>query len=202
MPERPTARKGGEAVRLRSWIIPSLCIFEEPWDIPGVLFYISMNKRATTRGGNQKVKRAQPKSYQGVDYKSGLEVYCARALERAGLPNNYEQVTFTLMEGFECPATSWEFKPDKKGMEKQKLMLVTSPKIRKITLTPDFPCMKEGWVIECKGLKTDSFTLKFKLWKKYLCEHNLPLTIYLPNNQAQVDQAIQHILENRLQQAA
>ena len=37
--------------------------------------------------------------------------------------------------------------------------------IRSITYLPDFTNLKDGWIIEVKGLKSDVFNLKWKLFK-------------------------------------
>ena len=67
--------------------------------------------------------------------------------------------------------------------------------IRSTTYLPDFTNLKDGWIIEIKGMKSDVFNLKWKLFKNYLVKHNLNYELYMPGNKKQVLQTINIIKE-------
>jgi len=66
-------------------------------------------------------------------------------------------------------------------------------KNRPATYLPDFVNLKEGWIIEVKGLRTEAFNLRWKLFKKYLVDNKLFYDLYMPGNQAQVKEVIKII---------
>ena len=106
----------------------------------------------------------EPKSYNGVKYKSTLEAETAETLDKMNLPWEYETKTYTLQEGFYCP---WQKR-----------------KVLSISYTPDFiigPIM-----IETKGWKTPDFKLKEKMFYKYLKENEPNAIYYIVNNQKQL----------------
>lgn len=94
----------------------------------------------------------------------------------------YEQHTFVLLPAFTFSAH--------RSVDGRKI----SNSIRQITYTPDF--VGDKWIIETKGIKTPDFMLKWKLFKKYCLDNNMPHQLYLPRNQAQVRAAIEDILLN------
>ena len=67
--------------------------------------------------------------------------------------------------------------------------------IRSVTYVPDFTNLKDGWIIEVKGLKSDVFNLKWKLFKQHLAKNNLNYELYMPGNKKQVLQTIKIIKE-------
>ena len=68
-------------------------------------------------------------------------------------------------------------------------------KIRPITYLPDF--IGKNFIVECKGLITDSFPLRFKLFKRYLKQHRSNFKVYLVRNHAQVDEMIKEIINDK-----
>lgn len=95
------------------------------------------------------------KMYNGIRFRSTLEVNTAKTLDKLGIPYEYESRKIVLLEGFRCP--------------------YQKEKVRDITYTPDFiigPIM-----IECKGFETPEWVNKKKYLFKYLME-NEPETIF------------------------
>lgn len=106
----------------------------------------------------------EPTVYNGKKYRSKLEAKTAEALDKMGIPWEYETKTYTLLEGFHCP---WQKR-----------------KVIAIDYTPDFiigPIM-----IEMKGWKTPDFKLKEKMFYKYLNEHEPDAIYYIAKNQKQL----------------
>ena len=88
----------------------------------------------------------------------------------------------------------------KKKFQDQKLPLVDEvialdEKIRAITYLPDFVGSYKGkqFVVECKGMITESFPLRWKLFKRYLKSHRSKHKCYLVRNHKQVEEMIKDI---------
>lgn len=138
---------------------------------------------------NKKVKNATKVSYNGVDFRSKLEWYCYKRLSEEKIPFQYEEHKFPLLPSFDYPNDCWEVNKRKKP----KVLELTTKKIRGITYTPDFLNLNQKWLIECKGFANDRFPMVWKLFKRYLLDHNIPLKLYLPTSQKQVEQVITEI---------
>lgn len=113
-----------------------------------------------------KVRNATPIIVDGIHFKSKLEGYCYEQLKKAKIKAEYEPKHFTLIPGFEY-----------KG-----------EKIRKMTYKPDF--VGNNFIIECKGLVTDSFPLRWKLFKYVLYLSNSKYDLYLVRNHKQIDEMV------------
>lgn len=112
---------------------------------------------------NKKVKNATSVEYDGIKFKSKLELTIYKALKEKGLNPLYEYNKFILQEGFRpskpyylkgiCPKTANGY-----------------AKIIQITYTPDFTVEYGDKVlfIEAKGKQNDSYPIKRKLFLKYL----------------------------------
>jgi hypothetical protein len=60
-----------------------------------------------------------------------------------------------------------------------------------MTYLPDF--VGKNFIIECKGLVTDSFPLRWKIFKYYLKQENKDYKLFLVRNQKQVDEMINEL---------
>lgn len=112
---------------------------------------------------NKKVKNATSVEYEGIKFKSKLELTIYKALREKGLNPLYEYNKFILQEGFRpskpyylkgvCPKTASGY-----------------AKIIQITYTPDFTVEYGDKIlfIEAKGKQNDSYPIKRKLFLKYL----------------------------------
>jgi len=91
----------------------------------------------------------------------------------AGIPVKYEPKHFTLLDKF----------------------VYLDEKIRAITYLPDFVGSYKGkqFVVECKGMITESFPLRWKLFKRYLKSHRSKHKCYLVRNHKQVEEMIDDI---------
>ncbi len=146
-----------------------------------------MNKQRRKQTINKKIRNATVLNYYGKTFKSKLELYCYKKLKEANLKFTYEEHKYELMPTFQFENDSWElFK--RKGVRtfgKQR------PHIRSINYTPDF--VGKGWIIETKGNPNDVFPVKWKLFKKYIHDNKLNITLYMPRNQKQIDETIEII---------
>lgn len=127
----------------------------------------------------------------GIRFKSKLEGYCYEQLKANGIPFKYEEDIFTLINPFTFNNSSWELGKIK-GV---RVFREANPKIRAITYKPDFTNLEQGWVIECKGMMTDTFPMRWKLFKRYIQENGLNYDLYMPRNKKHIDIVINLINE-------
>lgn len=130
----------------------------------------------------------------GHEFASGLEKNCYLMLKSEKLNIPYEPETFTILDGFKYPGVDMKNTPSKtdlyEGRTKNNLP---------ITYTPDFVSHELKVIIETKGYvpSNHSFTLRWKLFKLYLCENNMgDYSLYRPRNLKQIRQMIDHIKQN------
>ena len=124
--------------------------------------------------GNVKVKNATPCEQDGIKFKSKLELYTYNELKKADIKAEYEPTHFTLI-----PAFSY-----------------LGEKVRKMTYLPDF--IGNNFIIECKGMITDSFPLRYKIFKYTLYLMNANYKLFLVRNHKDVDNMIAS-LKNEIQ---
>ena len=131
---------------------------------------ISTIKKTET---NAKVRNAQKITYKDIKFQSKLEMYCYKyGKEELGYPLEYESFKTVLFEGPRLDG--YLYQPNK-----SKHIALDTTKLRDITYSPDFTFVHKTRggleyfiVVECKGLATDSYNLKKKLFlalmnKKY-----------------------------------
>lgn len=148
------------------------------------------SKKKKLIAANKKIANATKTTVNGVAYRSKLEAFTANILNREGIKYEYEKNKFILQDKFTFPNESIEeFKKKKVG----KQFAAINNNIQHISYTPDFVDEKFRWIIECKGMKTDAFTLKWKMFKKYIKDNDLKIDLYLPKNQTQVLDVINKI---------
>lgn len=126
-----------------------------------------MNKSKKKSQG--KVRNATPNIYDGIKFRSKLETYAYKKLKEAGIDAEYESTHFELIPKFEY----------------------NGEKVRAMTYLPDF--VGKNFIIECKGLVTDSFPLRWKIFKYYLKQENKDYKLFLVRNQKQVDEMVNEL---------
>lgn len=139
---------------------------------------------------NKKVKNATEIVFDGIKFKSKLELAFYKILTQAGLNPQYERKTYLLWEG--CKPTVPFYTRDKKT----KLLKLDDVKLRNMTYTPDFTFDYNGRliIVEAKGKENDTYPLKRKLFRGLLegCTHDNPL-FFEVFTQKQLLQAIEII---------
>ena len=126
-----------------------------------------MNKSKKKSQG--KVRNVTPNIYDGIKFRSKLETYTYKKLKEAGIDAEYESTHFELIPKFEY----------------------NGEKVRAMTYLPDF--VGKNFIIECKGLVTDSFPLRWKIFKYYLKQENKDYKLFLVRNQKQVDEMVNEL---------
>ena len=145
--------------------------------------------RYKRRKGKQ-ISKAKKHTEDGITFASGLELYCYRALNKAKIPHEYEGKTFELVEKFKFEGLLM----DKGTTKGKKVFKEMTGNVRSISYTPDFINLDAGFIIETKGLRTPVFSMRFKLFLKYLHDSDQKIDVYIPSNQKEVNETIESIL--------
>ena len=126
-------------------------------------------------------------------YASSIDKYCAYELKEYGLACDYEEHTYELTERFKFP--NKYFKMTAKGKE---MADRTGSVVLPITYKPDFVGKDHNWIIETKGYLPShhDFPMRWKLFLKHLVGKQSDTIVFLAKNSAQVDAAVQHILQS------
>ena len=141
---------------------------------------------------NQNKFRNDPLLYEGIQFKSRLEVYTYRKLKELKVDFEYEPRKFEIFPGFVTEVIIHSKTP-KLGYRE------TTRRVNPITYTPDFIIKLNNKIIiiECKGRENDAFPLKEKLFLACLPQvqdyAGKELFYFKPTNQANVLETIKLI---------
>ena len=138
---------------------------------------------------NKKIKNAKTHTYNGIEFKSGLEVNVYKRIVQFGITPQYEGHKYIVWQGFK-PSQPF-FNKDKTGNLK-----IQTTKVLDITYTPDFSFYYKGYliIIESKGFATNEFLMKRKMFRKLL--EDMGNVIYFEvHNLKQLDQAMEIVSE-------
>ena len=123
---------------------------------------------------NKKIKNAHPKEYNGIKFRSQLEVTTYKTLIEYGFTPKYEEETFILWDGF-IPSvpfyTKNSFKRKNHNIEVLSPFTVKDRRpVQCAVYVPDFTFDYKGKhiIVEVKGFSTDTFKYRFKLFRKSL----------------------------------
>jgi len=134
-------------------------------------------------------KRKSAKKRNLGRYKSNLEKTCADLLAESGLPFDYEEVEYVLVDKFRYEGVYYKMTPKSKEMLDK-----TNSIVLPIKYTPDFVAKDRTWIIETKGYTPShhDFPMRWKLFLKYLHELGEPLPkLFICKNRHQIQQAIE-----------
>ena len=136
--------------------------------------------------------RSKKVTFDGITFASGLEKYMYIALKKAKIRADYEGATFVLQDDFKFEIDSYERQANGKG----DMVNRGQKKIQSIKYTPDF--VSSSFIIECKGRENESFTMRWKMFKKYVNHKMKHVTLYKPQNQKECDKVIELIIKNNI----
>lgn len=124
---------------------------------------------------NKKVLGATECEIDGIKFKSKWECKVYQMLKEAGLNPEYEKLKIQLQETFEPTVPFYTRIKDRRRLPGFK---IDNYKVRAITYSPDFRVVynNKTYFIEAKGMKTDSYVIKVRLFRKWL-EDNAPNSI-------------------------
>jgi len=141
----------------------------------------------------RKLINAKKTTYKGKNFQSRLEVYMFKVLDDYGIKAKYEEESFTIIDKFYFPNPSYE----KTMSSKISLTNKGGKNHLAVTYKPDF-IIENGnqrIIIECKGLATDVFQMRFKLFKKWIADNNLDYILFTPRNQGQCDFVLSEVIK-------
>ena len=138
---------------------------------------------------NKKVRNATATTFNGIKFKSKLEKFTYQCLRVAGIPFKYEEDRFVLIDKFIYTGECIE-KKKKKG---KNVFIKSSENISQATYLPDFTNLEQGWIIECKGLRTEAFNLRWKLFKNMLAKQKKSYDLYMPGTQKQIMEVVEKL---------
>lgn len=142
---------------------------------------------------NKKVINATECSYDGIDFKSKLEVACYIALKENGFTPEYEKYSYVLQESKLFPTL--HYAPYKDRKTHRNVWGLNKYKVVSIKYKPDFVLTVNGKliVIEVKGYQNDRYPYQKKLFFKWL-EDNCPNSAFFEvHNKKQLKAAIEVI---------
>lgn len=122
------------------------------------------------------IKGANPTEYNGIQFKSLLEVMTYKTLLQENFNPEYEKHSFMIWQGF-MPTVPYYTRNTLKRKDKRctiisrNTMMVHKP-INGIVYTPDFYFEYKGKkiLVEVKGFETKDFKMKFKMFRGYIEE--------------------------------
>jgi len=141
---------------------------------------------------NKKIRNATRTQQGSLKFRSKLELFTYNQLKLNSIPFSYEKERFVIIDSFRYEADCHE-KKKKKG---KNTFVKVSNKITQATYLPDFTNLNDGWIIECKGLRTEAFNLRWKLFKNYLVKNDLNYELYMPGTKKQVLETVS-IIKNK-----
>lgn len=119
-----------------------------------------------------KIRNATPTEYDGIKFRSKLEMYTYKKLREARIDADYEQHRFELLPAF---------------------VALSGKKYRAMTYLPDF--VGKNFIIECKGFPNESWPLRKKLFEYALVRDNLKYDFYEVHTQKEVDTLVLNLKE-------
>lgn len=136
---------------------------------------MKLQRKKKTETTNKKIRNATPTEYDGIKFRSKLEVTTYKLFKEAGIDANYEKEKFTLVPAFSFMGA----------------------KIRPMTYTPDFTF--QSFIIECKGSPNDAWPIKEKLFKYYLHTNKIDKTFHVVHNQKEIKELIEIIKPTKIE---
>lgn len=149
---------------------------------------------------NKKVKNAKTHEYDGVKFKSGLELFAYKTLKENDIPFTYQPDKTVLLASFKINFDCYEdigkiYRDDSKKIIKSTKRFDKVDTVREISYTPDFACPDGSWIMETKGFANDSFPLRWKMFKRILNFAEFQGILMKPENQKEILECI-NIIKN------
>lgn len=136
---------------------------------------------------DRRVVKSTKVKLDGIEFASKLESVMYKLLKQAGIKFTYEGKSYQTFNPFKLESECYE-----RATKRSKAMR-DNRKVGKVSYTPDFIGENEEWFIEVKGRANESFSIRWKLFKKMLAEdpHRKPPIIFKPTNKQDCEQVIE-----------
>ena len=129
--------------------------------------------------------------YDGISFKSRLEVNCYKALKEADIKFKYEPTSYEVLGSFLFEHNSYERLANGKG----DFINRGNKKVLGMKYTPDF--VGDGFIIEVKGRPNERFPVVWKLFKKMIVTKGIDVDLYMPRNKKDCDDVVESIIKKR-----
>ena len=139
------------------------------------------------RKAGKKTIQSKKGWYDGIKFASQLEIFMYKALKAAKIEFGYETERFDTLEGFYSPNVSYERTANKDLIDRGQ------KKVRGVFYTPDF--VSDLFIIETKGRMSETFPLRWKLFKRLLATNGDMRVIYRPQSQSDCKIVVEDILK-------
>lgn len=142
---------------------------------------------------NLKVKNAKKHVYDGITFKSGLEVEAYKAFNEAGFNPEYEKHVYQLQDTKLFPTL--HYSPYKDRKIHRNVWGLNRYKIIGMKYTPDFvfTAADKLIIVEVKGYSNDRYPYQKKLFFKWLEDHQPDSAFFEIHNKKQLKAAIEII---------
>jgi len=150
---------------------------------------------------NKKVKNAKTHEYDGVKFKSGLELFCYKTLKELEIPFIYQPEKTVLLPSFKTSFKCYEdvgkiYRDEFKKITRSTKRFDIIGAVREISYTPDFVCPEGKWIMETKGFANDAFPLRWKMFKRFLNSAEYQGMLMKPETQKEVLECIKLIQDD------
>ena len=150
---------------------------------------------------NKKIKNALICEYDGVQFKSKLELFCYKQLKLNNIPFVYQPEKTVLLKSFKTNFKCYEsfgriYRDKSKSIINDTRRFDLTDSNREISYTPDFIGVDDNWIVETKGFANDSFPLRWKLFKSVLMEVGFNGILMKPESQKEILKCIEIIKEH------
>ena len=132
-------------------------------------------------------------SIDGINFASRLEGSMYKLLKENNIDFKYESESYTLSDSFVFSNDYYARLASGKG----EFLNRGNKKVQSMTYKPDFVIRQDGYyaIIETKGLPTESYNMRMKLFKAFLTRNNIECDIYVPQTQKECVETINQILK-------
>lgn len=143
-----------------------------------------MIKKGTKPKGKKKVNARQT-VVGGIKFASELEAEMYKLLVSNGIEFTYEGNQYETFKELKLEFECWE-----RATKKSKAM-IDRRKVTNVKYTPDFIGKNEEFFIEVKGRANESFSIRWKLFKKSLIDSGKTPLLFKPMNLADCKQVVE-----------
>lgn len=131
-------------------------------------------------------------TFDGINFESSLELRMHEMLKEAGIKNKYEGKRYILLDPLTYESECFEKTP------KRDLELKDKRKILAMTYLPDFvgpDAENPEFIIEVKGFASESFPLRWKMFKHAIMAKENPPMLFKPMSIADCKQVVEILKE-------
>jgi hypothetical protein len=145
-----------------------------------------------SKGKDRRLIKSKETLIDGIKFKSRLEGYMYSLLKSNNIKFSYEQTSFQLSPSFVFNNDYFARLSSGKG----DFINRGHKKINNMSYKPDFVIKHNGYyaIVETKGLPTEPFNMRMKLFKSTLNQSNIKCDIFVPQTQSECLKTMEIIL--------